>query len=266
MSERDDVLKALGQAGALGALRWAYSSAATRVLEDYSEDAGHDTAWFGYTRFKLFVDRLDRVFACERYAVRDDVDGGTSLDVVHAELTQNDVETMPAVAPRMVVRGNLNQSPGWVVNDLRLLLHSITPGKGIEDLTWSPARPTKWHVARQPSSDVAEQTLFEAVGEEEIDGSAFVDETASLDLRTLVVAHALHPVTGARELVLGHPRLNESGGRPWYWTHDLLQARPGDGERLRPAPSGPVPPQNVPDAPVKLRQRAGEPEAEGTRR
>lgn len=256
MSERDEVLEALGQSGVLSAVRWAYGSAAARTLEDYSEDAGHDAAWFGYTRFKFICDRLDRVFSCGRYAVPDDADGRASLDVVHTELSQDDVESMPAVRPRTVVRGDLNQSPGWVAGEVRLLLHSIAPGKRSEDLTWPSGRPTKRQVAQQPSADVAEQTLFESLGEAELGGDALFDQTTALDLRTLVVAHGLHPVTGSRELVLGHPRLNDDGRRPWYWTHDLLQTRPGDGERLRPAPAGPVHPQDVPDAPVKLRRRA----------
>lgn len=266
MSERDEVLEALGQAGVLSALRWAFGSAAARALEDYSEDAGHDAAWFGYTRFKLFCDRLDRVFSCGRYAVPDDVDGRASLDIVRAELSQADVETMPGVMPRTIVRHDLNQSPGWVAEDVRLLLHSITPGKRSEDLTWPLGRPTKREVAQQPSADVAQQTLFESLGEEEVDGHALLDRTDSLDLRTLVVAHGLHPMTGARELVLGHPRLNDAGGRPWHWTHDLLPTRPGDGEHLRPTSPGPAQRQDVPDAPVKLRRRASESGSEAAAR
>lgn len=258
MNERDEVLETLGQVGVLNALRWAYSSAARRVLEDYSEEAGHDTAWFGYTRFKFFCDRMDRVFSCGRYIVRDDADGRASLDVVHAELSQDDAETMPAVAPRAVVRRNLNQSPGWVAGELRLLLHSIAPGKRSEGLTWPSGRPTKRSVAQQPSADVVEQTLFDLLGEGEFDVQALLDQTNSLDVLTLVVAHGLHPVTGARELVLGRPRLNDGGGRPWHWTHDLLLVRDGDGERLHPAHPRSTQSREVPDAPVKLRRPARE--------
>jgi len=59
----------LGDAGVLAGVRWAYLSATTRSLETYSEADGHDAAWLGNTRFTLFRNRLDRVFACERYAV-----------------------------------------------------------------------------------------------------------------------------------------------------------------------------------------------------
>jgi len=266
MSERDEVLEALGRAGVLSALRWAYGSAGTRTMEDYSEEAGHDTAWFGLTRFKLFCDRLDRVFSCERYAVPDGADGRASLDVVHAELSPDDVESMPAVPPRTVVRRDLNGSPGWVAGEVRFLLQSVAPGRRSEDLTWPSRRPTKRQVAQQPSADVMEQTLAEALGEEEFGGDVLLKQTVSLDLLTLVVAHGLHPVTGSRELVLGHPRLNDDGGRPWHWTHDLLQTLPGGGERLRPAPSGPILPQEVPDAPVRLRRRTSESGAEGAAR
>lgn len=264
MSEGDDVREMLGEMGVLDAFRWAYDAAASRVQEDYSEDAGHDTAWFGYTRFKLLCDRLDRVFSCGRYAVPDHLDGRTSLDVVHAELSQREIDTMPVVLPRVVGRSNLNQSPGWVVGDMRLLVHSIPPGKDADRLSWPPRRPTKWRVAQQPSSDSGAQTLFDALGDEDqIDGAVLFDQTIALDVRTFVVAHALNPVTGARELVLGHPRLNDGGGRPWHWTHDLLRLPPADGDRLRPARSTPSQSDGVPDAPVKLRRRAGEAGTEG---
>lgn len=264
MTERDDVLGMLDQWGALRAFCWAYGSAAARVLEDYSEDAGHDVAWFGYTRHKLFCDRLDRVYSCGRYAVPDDADGRSSLDVVRAELTQHDIDTMPMIPPRTVVRSKLNQSPGWTVGDTRLLLQSIPPGKGSESITWVSTRPTKRLVASQPSSDSTMPSLFDTLEpHEQIDLSALFPQPAPLDVRTLVVAHALNPLTGARELVLGRPRLNDGGGRPWHWTHNLLQNPPSNGDRVRPASPAPSRPDAVPDAPVKLRRRAGESMIEG---
>ena len=85
MSERQDVITSFEGAGVLPGIRWAYLSATARVSGDYSEAAGHDATWVGITRFTLFRDRLDRVFACGRYAVREGADAELSLDVLHAE-------------------------------------------------------------------------------------------------------------------------------------------------------------------------------------
>lgn len=104
MSERDDLVGALDRAGVLAGIRWAFLSAAGRVLEDYSEAAGHDATWVGVTRFTLFRDRLDRVFSCRRYAVAEGADGQLSLDILHAELTERDVKTFPKLDPELVVR------------------------------------------------------------------------------------------------------------------------------------------------------------------
>jgi hypothetical protein len=259
MGERDDVLEAIAEARVLEGFRWAFDSAASRAREDYSEDAGYDVGWFGYTRFTLLRDRLDRVFSCEHYAVPDGADGRASLDVVRTQLSQHDIDTMPPIHPGVVVRSNLNRSPGWAAGDYRLLLHSIPPGKGVNDITWPITRPTKRRVAQQPTVDVDEPTLFDGLAPEyQADIAAILAETNPLDRRTLVVAHAINPLTDKRELVLGQPRLNDGGGRPWHWTHDLLQTPPTDGALLRPASPAPSQPDGVPDAPVKLRGRARE--------
>lgn len=264
MSERDDVLETFVRARVMEGLRWAFDSACARVREDYSDDAGYDVGWFGYTRFTLLRDRLDRVFSCERYAVPEGVDGRVSLDVVRAELTQSDIDTMPAIQPGAVVRSNLNGSPGWAMGGYRILLHSIPPGKGANDVTWPAARPTKHLVAQQPTTDGDEPTLFDDLApEHQVDLAAIIDQAVPLDLRTLIVAHALSPLIDTQALVLGQPRLNDRGGRPWHWTHDLLQAPPSGGGRLRPPAPAPSQPDGVPDAPVKLRRRAGESGAEG---
>src|SRR5690606_2619147 len=107
MSERDDLVSALDRAGVLAGIRWAFLSAADRVMEDYSEAAGHDATWVGVTRFTLFRDRLDRVFSCRRYAVAEGTDGQTSLDLLHAELTERDIATLPALDPELVGRADL---------------------------------------------------------------------------------------------------------------------------------------------------------------
>src|SRR5215469_12782368 len=112
MSEQEQVIAELLAPGVLAGIRWAHASAARRSLESYSEADGHDAAWLGNTRFTLFRDRLDRVFGCERYALGpgDELD----LDVLYAELSEEDIEAMPKLAPGLVRRRGLRGSPGWV--------------------------------------------------------------------------------------------------------------------------------------------------------
>src|SRR4051812_30274298 len=110
----------LGGTGVLDGVRWAYRSAVARSLEMYTEADGHDAAWLGHTKFTLFRDRLDRVFACERYAVhsgKNDAD----LDVLYAELSGPDIDAMPRLNPDLVRRCDLSGSPGWVCGERRFL-------------------------------------------------------------------------------------------------------------------------------------------------
>src|SRR5215470_13081127 len=106
----------LGEAGVLAGVRWAYLSAIARSLETYSEGDGHYAAWLGSTRFTLFRNRLDRVFACERYAVSSG-DYDADLDLLYDQLSDRDIDTMPRLDPSLVRRSNLNGSPGWVYRE-----------------------------------------------------------------------------------------------------------------------------------------------------
>lgn len=257
MSERDDLVGALDGAGVLAGIRWAFLSAADRVREDYSEAAGHDATWVGVTRFTLFRDRLDRVFSCRRYAVAEGADGQLSLDILHAELTERDVDTFPTLDPGVVVRSDLSGSPGWSHEGTRWLLASSAFSK-LDELPWPQKSNTKQRVAQQPTDEPNEPTLFDHLTSEEQAGLATLMACSKLDLHTLVVGHALDAEHGGRELVIGQPRLNAGGGSAWFWKHNLLQVPPSDGGRLRPRAPAPVGPDSTPDAPVKLRRPAAE--------
>ncbi|MDI9960425.1 hypothetical protein ACQ7DA_13305 [Zafaria sp. J156] len=257
MSERDDLVGALDRAGVLAGIRWAFLSAADRVLEDYSEAAGHDATWVGVTRFTLFRDRLDRVFSCRRYAVAEGTDGQTSLDLLHAELTERDITTLPALDPELVGRADLSGSPGWSHEGTRWLLASSAFGK-LDEVPWPQKSTTKQRVAQQPTDEPDPPTLFDHFTSDEQAGLATLMAGSKLDLHTLVVGHSLDAERGGRELVIGQPRLNSGGGSAWYWKHDLLQTPPADGGRLRPSAPMPVSPDTTPDAPVKLRRPAAE--------
>lgn len=257
MSERYDLIGSLGDAGVLAGIRWAFQSTTDRVLDDYSEAAGHDATWVGVTRFTLFRDRLDRVFSCRRYAVPADADGELSLDILHAELSQRDIDTLPKLDPDLVARANLNGSPGWAHEGVRWLLASSAYGE-LDELPWPQKSNTKQRVAQQQADAPTEPTLFDHLAPEELTGLAMLMDDPKLDLRTLVVGHSLDAEQDGRELVIGQPRLNSGGGSAWHWKHDLLPIPPSDGGRLRPNAPTPVSPDITPDAPVKLRRPAAE--------
>lgn len=252
MTEKNDLIARLNDAGVLDGVRWAYASAVSRTLSDYSEDAGHDAAWLGSTRFVLFRDRLDRVFSCGKYALQSGADASAGLDLVRVELTDKDVETMPTVDPSLVRRADLNHSPGWQVGDLRFLLASCAFGK-IHSLPWPQKSTTKQTVAMQPNPEPV-PTLFDELAEDEVGGLVALDDD-SLDLETFVVAHTLDPLGQKRELVFGRPQLNHGGGDAWHWYENLLAGPPlpGGHQEVLPRPSGP---DTVPDALVRLRKTA----------
>lgn len=257
MTDRDELIAELNDAGVLDAIRWAYLSATERVLADYSAAAGHDATWVGVSRFTLFRDRLDRVFSCGNYAVPDHIDGELSLDVLHAELSDRDIATFPNIEPSLVSRANLSGSPGWAHDGERWLLASAPFGK-LDELPWPQKSPTKQRVAQQSSTDFDQPTLFDHFTADEQAGLATAVSELQLDLRTLIVAHSLEADHGDRELVIGQPRLNSGGGSAWHWRHDLLHLPPNDGDRLRPTKPAPAGPEDAPDAPVRLRRPAVE--------
>lgn len=259
MSEQQQVTKALGAVGVLDSIRWAYLSATDRVADDFSEAAGHDATWAGITRFTLFRDRLDRVFACGKYALADGGDGSVSLDVLHAELTEKDIATMPQVSPDLVERADLNGSPGWACGEWRWLLASCARGR-IDQLPWPQKSPTKQQVALQPNPEPPQPSLFEGLADAEIAGLESLGAAEGRpDRQTLVVAHAQDVTHDEREAVLGRPRLNAGGGQAWHWHHNLLTEPPSRGQRrIDEAPSPPSPDSSVPDAPVRLRRQPKE--------
>jgi hypothetical protein len=247
----------LGDSGVLAGVRWAYLSATARTLETYSEADGHDTAWLGNTRYTLFRDRLDRVFACERYSVRsgnDDAD----LDLLYDQLSKRDIDAMPRLGARLVRRANLNGSPGWAHGQRRFLLASCVFGK-LDRLPWPQKSSTKQRVAGQRNPEPPQPSLFEDLDLEEIGGlEAMLHSGQDLDLTTYVVAHSLDPLSQHIELVFGRARLNSGGSQAWHWRQDLLRTPPASGGRRTNDTPPSTGPNTVPDAPVRLRRSAEE--------
>jgi hypothetical protein len=256
VSEQEDVVAALEEAGILAGVRWAYTSASTRTLESYCEADGHDAAWLGNTRFTLFRDRLDRVFACGRYAVQPGTAGTASLDLLHAELADRDIAAMSQLPTDLVRRADLNGSPGWAWQEWRFLLASCAFGK-LDRLPWPQKSPTKQRVASQPEPE-PHPTLFDddPAGDEIAGLIALQVQSKTLDLKTFVVAHALDAVSGDLELVFGRARLNSGGGDAWHWYEDLLTTGPADGGHRTDVSPPPTRPDGEPDAPVRLRRSA----------
>ncbi|KPM56918.1 hypothetical protein E0F15_20435 [Frankia sp. B2] len=255
MSEQDEIIADLDGAGVLEAVRWAYASGTARALEVYSEADGHDATLLGILRHTLLRDRLDRVFACGKYAPAPDADPASALDLLYVELSDRDIASMPTLAPGLVIRSDLNHSPGWAWERTRFLLAAFVSGE-LDRMPWPRKSRTKQRVARQPAPDSNQLSLLDGVTDDEIDGFAAVLKAAhELDLRTFVVAHSLDPWTGKGELVLGRPRLNADGGRAWHWHHDLLPAPPSGGGRRDEERQGPSGPSTVPDAAVRLRAK-----------
>ncbi|MFD1046635.1 hypothetical protein ACFQ1S_14285, partial [Kibdelosporangium lantanae] len=230
MFEQQRVVGALRRAGVIDGIWWACRSAVDRSLDLYSEADGHTPTLLGYTRHTLFCDRLDRVFSCGRYAVSPgDMHGG--LDQLYAELSPRDIDTMPELDPALVIRSDVDGSPGWVHNGRRFVLSSIGYGK-IDSVRWDRKSVTKQKVARQSDSGPTQPSLFETIGTAELgEQQMLLVASTQLDLPTFVVGHSLTPDTGNYELVLGRTRENADGGRPWRWRVDLLQGPFAGGGR-----------------------------------
>jgi hypothetical protein len=276
MGEQQDVIAELTAAGVLGGIRWAYESATRRSLESYCEADGHDPAWLGHTRFTLFRDRLDRVFACARYAVPavGGTAGGSRIDhdLLYAELSERDLATMPQLAPGLVRRQDLRGSAGWVYRNHWFLIASAEFGR-IDTLPWLEKSVTKQLVAAQPEPDHRQPSLFEDLLTDGVVPDDLVPAGAPLGaslparidplllaadqrlkLPAFVVAHTLDAETGEIELTFGRPWLNLRGGLAWHWQQSLLDVplpavRPTE---VRPAAEVDDRP-GVPDAQVRLR-------------
>jgi hypothetical protein len=271
MGEQQEVIEELAAAGVLAGIRWAYESATRRSLESYCEADGHDSAWLGHTRFTLFRDRLDRVFACSRYTAAT-AGGGLDRDLLYAELSELDLATLPPVAPGLVLRRDLRGSAGWAYRRHWFLIASAEFGR-IDTLPWLEKSVTKQLVAAQPGPDHRQPSLFEDLLTDGVVPDDLVPEGAPLGaslparidplllaadrrlkLPTFIVAHSLEAETGEIELAFGRPWLNLRGGSAWHWREDLLTVPlPAVRRTEVPAAAKIDKLSAVPDAQVRLR-------------
>src|SRR5271156_5768216 len=220
MGEQQEVIAELTAAGVLAGIRWADESATRRSLESYCEADCHDPAWLGHTRFTLFRDRLDRVFACARYAVPA-ADGGRDRALLYAALSERDLAAMPRLGPGLVRLSDLRGSAGWIYRRHWFLIASAEFGR-IDTLPWLEKSVTKQLVAMQPGPDHRQPSLFEDLLTDGVVPDDLLPEGAPLPARidplllaadrqlklpTFIVAHTLDADTGEIELAFGRPWL-----------------------------------------------------------
>jgi hypothetical protein len=260
VTERNEAHEELLAGGIIDAWRWIRSSAHSGAWADFDQAKGHDRAVLGYISHKLMCDRHDRVFSCGRYAVESPEDALAGLDVVAEGLAEGEFERMPRIAPGLVVRANLTQSPGWRYGRWRWLLGTFDYGE-IDNISWAQKSRTKQRVSAQPDP---EQLLLPS-GDDGMFGDLFgtVRDLATAevdtDAVTLVIAHAIDLTSGGSQMYLGRSAFNLGGGPPWYWKIDLSEpGLPGGGSRTVPVSPKPNDPNLVPDAPVRLRPKSVE--------
>jgi len=243
---RSETIQDLAGLGVLGALRWAASSATTRVLADYSEAAGYNATSLGMNRHVLLQDRLDRVFSLGKYYIPEGADASLGLDLVFAELSAYDIDSFPALLPGVAKRADIHGSPGWRIGQHHFLLQSFTPG-GVDEIRWIQKSPTKQQIARQLNPD--QEPLFE-MPSDVIPPLVFDDIATPI----LVLAHSLNPYTSTAEWFLGLPRTADyEDDGPWYWLYDLHNQQPIGGGSYIPTPQSPLDPNDIADGYACLR-------------
>jgi hypothetical protein len=272
VTEDEKVIAEMTEGGIVAALRWAAASAHARAWSDFDPETGHNQTMLGIAAHTLLADRQDRVFRLEKYSATDE---DQDRDVLLAGLLPPEQESLPTVTG--VERADLNNSPAWRYEQYRWFPSSFEHGK-VHDIAWGRKSPTKQRIAAQTGRENPEQFVLPGTYDEPV-GHALdpvtlrelLEADADNSVLNLVLAHSVNPHTGATELLLGRPRLNVGGGKPWIWLRSLQAGDGGMGSGVRPEapePTGPEHRAEVPDAPVRLRPRVAgqEPGAQSTGR
>jgi hypothetical protein len=258
VSEQEDAVETLGANGVLAALAWACDSARHQTLQSYDPETGHDQAWIGTNMFTVLQDRLNRVCSLGRFVLRSDADPTDGADLLAGGLAPGEFERMPHLSPGLVIRDDLNGSPGWLNQGWRILLQSYG-GMDIDEIKWARRSRTKRRVASQPCPDAPMLDLPEFKMAADVLADLSKREQSDNPIVTLVLAYAIDAVTGLSAFYLGHPRLNFGGGDPWYWRVSIEDCgQGGTGRGLRPGSPTDQSSSPVEDAAVRLRSHVAE--------
>jgi hypothetical protein len=248
MMEHEDLREDLTANQVLAGIAWAVAATQRRLLQDAEGEPAYKQTWIGQTAHSLMCDRLDRVFSCGDYA-HESGQHEVGLDVLHAGLNRQEIETMPRVAPGTVTRDDLNGSPGWLCGQWRWLMSSFLPFE-VEAIKWAVKRPTKQRVAQQA---LGRGTVpHEVLPLFEMEAAAFAP--AADGITTLVLVHAFDVQQGSSESYLGRSQYNPRGESPWHWKEPIsattlaLATEVKDGSRVASLVDVEM------DAPVRLRR------------
>ena len=176
----EDVVDQTGcdaQVGIVGHARWfkahvgelAHICLKRNAVLESKADGNRKRIHYLSQRGPLFRDRLDRVFACDRYSLGAGSEPAAGLDILYAELTERDVATLPIIDPELVYRSDIDGSPGWTSAALRFLLASCRFGQ-IDQILWSQKSPTKQRVAKQSNPGPRKGLMFPEPTGNEISG------------------------------------------------------------------------------------------------
>lgn len=230
MSEHEQAISELESDGVLDGFRWAWESASAQTLRSFMPSTGHDRGWVGTNAFKVFTDRLDRVFSCGRFEVDDAVSPSDRDRFLRDGLTLREFQRMPLREPGLVIRDDLNGSPGWRRESWRILLQSLG-GMGVDQIRWSQKSWTKMRVANQPPPN--EPMLPSDVVDLPMAADVLADlsrlPTTEFPITTLVCAYGIDASTEETTLYLGRPFHRERVEAFWHWRVRLDRA--GDDDR-----------------------------------
>lgn len=252
MDNENEVIGKLTASGLLGVLSWAAPAAFAATEQVYDEDAGHDQSVIGTLNYKHLQDLIDRATSNGRYRRGVGVDGFGS-DVLKRGVTPEVFQSMPRLEEDAITRSNYQQSPGWAIPGVRILLQSYSFGE-IEEIKWAERSEAKRRVASQ--GFVSENTLFED-HEFGLESEPGILGDEAFEGVTLVAAHAFNPSTKQFELYVGQSKNAEyPKDSCWYWKQLLLSggAPIGDiGLARPPVLPGDAASTNVEDVAVRIK-------------
>ncbi|MDI9892811.1 hypothetical protein [Microbacterium sp. IEGM 1404] len=262
MTAEDDTLSALHAAGLLDVLKWGAPVAFAATDQLYDEDQGHDQGVVGYLNFKHFKDLIDRATANGRFKLGEGLES-LGADVLERGITPEAFSAMPVLPTDAVARRDYKQSPGWAIEDYRVLLQSYPFGK-VDEIKWGQRSTAKKRVADQFFDDGNALFSPEDFGLETIPGIPDDDDFEGV---TLIAAHAFNPTTKQYELYIGQSKNPVSAADAcWYWREPLLSGgTPIGGTGLPITPQMPTggASTDVEDVPVRIK-RTGAGEGSGT--